>query len=220
MGAAGIWALGPWPRARAACAIFPPNGAREFLILRHERVVGRHRIAFSRPRPRASAAGADTLFVVRSDVEIRAGLLGTDEFRFVHHAEETWRDGWLDALVSDTRDDGRRYRVRAARRDGIFSGVSNGLSFTVSGYIIPSSLWHHDTVASETLLDTTDGLIKLIRARDLGEVEVPRAGRRVIARHYVLDGQIQRQLWYDADCRLVRAAYLARDGSWLTLEEA
>ncbi len=205
--------------ARAACAIFPPDGAREFLILRHNQVVGRHDIAFSRPKPAISAARADAIFVVRSDIEIRAGLLGTDEFRFVHRAEETWRDGWLDALVSDTEDDGRRRRVRAERRDGVFSGVSNSLKFTVSGYIIPSSLWHHDTVAVEALLDTTDGIVKVIRARDLGEEQIPRGGGRVTARHYALEGQIQHQLWYDGDCRLVRAAFLARDGSWLTLEE-
>ncbi len=221
MAASGLSAAGLSRRAQAACAIFPPDGVREYLILRQEQVAGRHRIAFSRPQPRSAgpAPGQEGLFVVRSDVEIQVGLLGTDSYRFVHHAEETWRDGWLDALVSDTTDDGRRYRLRAARRGGIFTGTANGSAFTVSGYIIPSSLWHRDTVATQTLLDTTDGRVKVVRPRDLGPEEVPRGGQMVTAQHYVLEGQIQRQLWYDEDCRLVRAAYLARDGSWLTLAE-
>ena len=219
LAAAGAYALGAGPRA-AACEIFPPDGRRHFLILRQGQVVGHHRIAFSRPAPSAAQPAGEEAFVVRSDVEIRAGLLGTTTYRFTHYAEETWRDGWLHALVSDTDDEGRRYRVRAERRRGIFSGAVNGAGFTVSGYIVPSSLWHHDTIASEALLDTTDGRVKIVRARPLGEEEVPVAGGRVLARHYALEGQIQRQLWYDAQCRLVRAAYLARDGTWLTLEES
>lgn len=220
LAAAGACALGARAGAASACEIFPPDGGRHFLILRQGQVVGHHRIAFSRPAPSAAGPTRQEDFVVRSDVEIRAGLLGTTTYLFTHHAEETWRDGWLHALISDTDDEGRRYRVRAERRQGIFAGAVNGAAFTVSGYIVPSSLWHHDTIASEALLDTTDGRVKIVRARLLGEEEVSVAGRSVAARHYALEGQIQRQLWYDDACRLVRAAYLARDGTWLTLEEA
>jgi hypothetical protein len=107
--------------AWAACEIFPRDGRLDFLILRHGQAVGHHLITFTRQTP---APGLGALFIVRSDVEIRAGLTGTHIFRLNHHAEEVWRDGWLDQLTADTDDDGRRYQIRAARRDGIFPGRS------------------------------------------------------------------------------------------------
>lgn len=212
----GALAAAVEPRAaRADCEIFPPDGVRDFLVLRRDRVVGRHRIAFSRAAP-----GHAERFVVRSDIEIEAPLLGNDVHRVAHHAEEVWRAGWLDALVSDTDDNGRLYRVRCEREDGIFRGTVNGAAFTVSGYIVPSSLWHHDTIAVEALLDTVDGRVKIVRPRALGHEEVPVAGQPVLARHYALYGQIPRELWYDPDCRLVRAAQPMPDGTHLVLEPA
>ena len=196
-------------RAVGACRVFPPDGETDFTALRHGRVVGRHRIRFSRAGGR---------FVVRSDVEIEAGPPGAPLFRFVHHAEEVWVGGWLHAVVSDTDDDGRLYRLRAERRDGIFQGIVNGMAFTVSGYIIPSSLWHRDTPASEALFDTVDGMVKVVRPRFVGRERVPVRGQPVEAKHYALRGQIRRDLWYDADCNLVRVAWRARDGSRIVLE--
>ncbi len=195
--------------AAQACRVFPPDGETDFMALRHGRVVGRHRIRFSRAGGR---------FVVRSDVEIETGPPGAPRFRFVHHAEEVWVDGWLHGVVSDTEDDGRRYRLRAERRDGIFQGSVNGMAFTVSGYIIPSSLWHRDTPASEALFDTVDGMVKAVRPQLVGRERVPVGGKPVEAKHYALRGQIQRDLWYDADCNLVRVAWRARDGSEIALE--
>lgn len=208
IGAALAVALLPGAAA-PACRVFPPDGETDFMALRHGRVVGRHRIRFSRAGGR---------FVVRSDVEIEAGPLGAPLFRFVHHAEEVWVDGWLHGVVSDTDDDGRLYRLRAERRGGIFQGIVNGLAFTVSGYIIPTSLWHRDTPASEALFDTVDGMVKVVVPRLVGRERVPVAGKPVEAKHYALAGQFRRDLWYDADCNLVRVAWRARDGSEIVLE--
>lgn len=214
--AGGALAAGLLPRSvRAACEIFPPDGVRDFQVLRQDQVVGHHRIAFSRAVP-----GHAKRFVVRSDVKIEVPLSETRSYRFTHHAEEVWRDGWLDALVSDSDDNGWRYRVRSERRDGIFQGTVNGAAFTVSGYVVPSSLWNHDTVSVEALLDTVDGKVKIVRPSALGSEEVPVGGEPVLAQHYALYGQFAREVWYDMDCRLVRAAQSMSDGAPLILELA
>jgi len=209
--AGGVVLAGILPGAAdaAVCRIFPPDGRIDFLALRHDRTIGYHRIRFARRR-------GD--FVVRTDIEMSVGPAGARVFALKHHAEEAWRGGWLHAVVSDTQVDERLYRVRAERRDGIFQGVVNGTGFTVSGYIIPSSLWNHDTVFSESLFDTIDARVKLVRARRLGAERVVAGGRRVEAEHFGLRGEIPRELWYDRDCRLVRAGFIARDGSRVVLE--
>ena len=205
-GATLAGALLPGRRAIAR-RVFPPDGGLDFKVLRHGKVIGAHRIRFSRDRGR---------FIVRSDVE--AGRPGGSLFRFVHHAEEVWAGGWLHGVVSDTDDDGRLYRLRAKRRDGVFAGTVNGAAFTVSGYIIPSSLWHRDTPVSAALFDTVDGRVKAVRPHFIAHEQVRLAGKAVAAKHYRLLGEIRRDLWYDADCSLVRAAWLARDGSKITME--
>ncbi len=207
-GAALAGALLPGAAA-GACRVFPADGEVEFTALRHGEVVGWHRIRFLREPGRLR---------VRTDVEIEFAPRGVSVFRFVHHAEEIWVAGWLQALVADTDDDGRRYRLRAERRQGIFQGTINGSAFTVSGYIVPSSLWHRDTPASEALFDTVDGRVKIVRARLLGREAVAVRGRPVQAKRYALRGELQRDLWYDSACTLVRAAWLARDGSRIVLE--
>lgn len=190
-------------RRAMAKRVFPADGAVAFVARRQGSVVGGHRLKFARE------AGA---FSVRTDIVLDVRTGGAPLRRFVHHAEEIWREGWLDAVVSDTDDDGRRYQVRAEREAGIFTGTVNGAAFTVSGYIIPSSLWHRDTPDSQILFDTVDGRVKVIRSELIGSEDVPAGGATVSARHFAIRGGIPRDVWYDADCRLVRIAMIGRDG--------
>ena len=82
-------------RVSVACETFPQNGEWLFSVLRDDIVVGTHRFRFDRQADR---------FVVRVDAEAawiaRSGL----DYRLSHHSEEVWVDGWLDSVVSDTRD--------------------------------------------------------------------------------------------------------------------
>ena len=194
----------------SARLVFPRDGVMDYLALRHDEVVGRQKLRFSRD-------SGD--FTVRRDVELELRRLGGLAYRFVHHSEEVWADGWLSGLVSDTDDDGARWRVRAERNEeGVFEGVVNGLHFTVSGYAITSSLWHRDTPTQEALLDVIDARVKLIRARDLGLEKIDLRGEAVEARHYSIWGEIQREVWYDADCNLVRVALPVLEGMPITFE--
>ena len=195
--------------AAGACPVFPADGTLDFLVLRHGVAIGTHRIRFARENGR---------FLVRSDVEIEIVLPGAPPARYVHHAEEIWVEGWLHAVVSDTNDDGRLHRLRAERRNGIFQGTIDGAAFTASGYMIPSSLWHRDTLRSQALFDIVDARFKAVRARLIGRDWVPGPNGRVEAKRYELLGELPRELWYDLDCNLVRAAWLARDGSEIVLE--
>lgn len=198
------------PSARSAgCTFFPQGGGWRFLVLRHGNVIGEHRFRFSR-------RSGD--FVVEVAIDIAVELLGMTLFRFTHRAEEVWRDGWLHALTSATDDDGTLWRVESERRDGALRGRVNDIAFDVSGYVIPGSLWHRDTTRSQALLDTIDGRMKVIDSRALGEETVPADGGETAARHFRLSGQLERDVWYDADCAIARVSFPARDGSEITLE--
>lgn len=208
-GAAAAAALAPASPAGAACELFPRGSGWRFLVLRHGNVIGEHRFGFSR-------RGDD--FVVEVAIDIAVELLGMTLFRFTHRAEEVWRRGWLQSLVSATDDDGRLWRLQAERRDGALRGDVNDVAFDVSGFVVPASLWHRDTTKSQALFDTIDGRMKVVDSRALGEETVTVAGAEAAARHFRLTGQLERDVWYGADCAIVRVAFPARDGSLITLE--
>lgn len=194
--------------ARAGC-VFPPAGVTEFLALRDEQVIGRRRLEITRQ---------GTEMVVRNDEELTLGPAASPRYHFLQHCEEVWRIGWLDSLVADTEEDGRLWKVRAERRDGIFGGLANGHQFSVSGYPITTTFWHRDSHSQRALLDVIDGMIKLIHGELVGEEEVPVGGAPRLCKHYLIYGQINRHLWYDLECRLVRIRAPLPDGSEVLYE--
>lgn len=195
--------------AAAECLRFPPDGDRHFDITRNGALVGSQAFSFFRQ---------DNLFLVRRDVRIEVNRQGRTLYSYRHRAEESWAAGRLQSFVGDTDDDGTRYLVRAERVDDIFRGQVNGQSFTVSGFVVPASFWHRDTPASQALWDGVDGLVKVINGRDRGMETLQLQGKAIQTRRFELDGQIQRSLWYDEHCALVRMSYLARDGSEFVAE--
>ncbi|HEY9550563.1 MAG TPA: DUF6134 family protein [Kiloniellaceae bacterium] len=208
--AAGLGAsLGFGLLPAAACELFPRGGGWRFLVLRHGNAIGEHVFRFSR---------RDGDFVVEVAIDIAVEMLGITVFRFTHRAEEVWRRGWLHSLVSATDDDGTLWRLQAERSDDALRGRVNDVAFSVSGFIVPASLWHRDTTKSRALLDTIDGRLKMIDSEALGEDAVSVAGAKAPASHFRLTGQLERDVWYDADCAIARVAFPARDGSLITLE--
>ena len=198
-------------RAPAASAIelVPREDTWRFLVLRHGNVIGEHRFDFSR---------RDDDFVVEVTIDIAVDLLGITVFRFTHRAEEVWRDGRLQSLISATDDDGRLWRVKSAYSDGALRGTVNDVGFDVSGFVIPASLWHRDTPQTQVLFGTIDGRTKVVKTEDLGEEALTVAGRSVRTRHFRLTGEIERDVWYGPDCDIAQVTFPARDGSLITLE--
>lgn len=209
-GLAGAGAALAMPASRArAQRVFPAAGRVDFLGRRQGVVAGTYRFRFAQQPGR---------FIVRTDIDLDVRSGAAPLWRYVHHAEEVWRDGWLDAVVADTDDDGRRFKVRAERQAGIFTGTVNGAAFTVAGYIVPASLWYRDTPDSEALFDTVDGRVKVVRSTLLGSENVPAGKTAVSSRHYAITGGIVRDVWYDTECGLVRLALPGRDGVPIVFE--
>jgi len=197
--AGGITGLcGPGLSA-TACGLYPAADRWRFDVLRHDEVIGDHVFTFSRD------AGD---FVVEVAIDIAVGFLGVTLFRFTHRAEEVWRGGLLQALTSETDDDGTPWQVRYERRGDMLRGSVNGAPAESPGDILPASLWHRDTPTATRLLDTVDGAIKPVAAEVLAG---PPAG------HFRLTGGLEREVWTDAACGLARVVFPARDGSRITL---
>ena len=191
------------------CRPFPPDGTRIFDVVRHEQILGEARYDFSRDTEN---------LVVRVDTNYAIGPAEAPFYQFEHHSEEIWQGGRMRAIISDTKDNGRRYRLRMGWDGKQLDGTSNGIALAVSGLAVPSSLWHRDTPKSEALISVVDGAVLPIQVHALGETSIRVNGRPMTAHGYILVGAFERKVWYDEACQLVRAAFVGFDGRELTLE--
>lgn len=207
--AAGVAVAALPAGAFEARRLFPAPGIMRYRVLREGDDIGHHRLEFLR---------RDGAFVVRTDVDIKVTILGLTAFRYRLRAEETWAGGRLQGLVSRTDDDGEEWRLAGERRDGMLQLSVNGKRRSAPGDVLPSSLWHRDTPNERALLDIVKGKLRAIEGIRRGEERVPVDDERVRASRYSITGELRREVWYDAERRLVRVELPAKDGSWVAVE--
>jgi hypothetical protein len=68
------------------------------------------------------------------------------------------------------------------------------------------------------VLDTGKGKARKVTIADLGMEEVALPVGPVMARHYVVDGEFRRDLWYDEAGVLVAVQMQGKDGSTIRQE--
>lgn len=191
--------------------LFPADGVDAYTIFRDGRPVGKQIITFSRESGR---------FVARIEINVRYAIGEASNYHYTHNSEERWKDAWLDAVVSDTRDNGMVWRVRAQRENQVFKVKTNRspLDQHITGYLIPSSLWHRDTPFGQALFDCVEGRLKRVGTSFVGEEMIDVRGKTIAAKHFAMRGELQREVWYATDFTLVRAAMPSYGGSWVTFQ--
>lgn len=184
----------------------PGDGTLRYTVLRDGDPIGTHAFRFRKDGDAVEVA-------VTTDIAVKMAFITL--YRFRHDAHETWRGGRLVGLKSETDDDGTEHSlVVTAAGDGL-QVVGDGDRRRVPKTIIPASLWNPDIVrdGKSVVLNTLDGTTMKITVEDLGPETVTVENSPVEARHYAVKGDLERELWYDADGRLVKLRFEGDDGS-------
>jgi hypothetical protein len=195
--------------AGAAGATEVPEEPLDFTVVRDGEPVGTHIIAF---RPVESG----TTVEIKTDVAVKLAFITL--YRFEHRGLELWRDDRLLSLSSTTNDDGRRHTLDARMGGSAIEVTGDGARSTADASIIPASLWNPALVRQSRLLNTLDGTQMEVTVEDIGEEKISVRGRQTVARHYVVRGALQRELWYDLSGVLARVRFKGRDGSNILYE--
>ena len=185
----------------------PPPGRLDYVVTRGGTPIGRQTIEF-----RDDGDG----LVVRTRVDVEVDFLSMTLYRLHHEAEEHWSDGRLVALTSRTDDDGKDREVTLVAEDGRLKGRYNDNPVDLPGDLIPASLWHPATVSATVLLDPIRGRERHVTVVDRGLDRVNTTNGVIEARRYSMTGQIERDLWYDSEGKLVLVRFPAKDGSQIT----
>jgi hypothetical protein len=195
---------GPAKAADSLTPAYPASGVSHFTLLRNGSPLGSYNLRFE--------SCEDGLHVVtRVDVIYRLAFITL--YRFEQDRNELWRDGRLVSLETRTNDDGDRFALTAwATDDGV---QVNGRSFDgfVPADIMPTGFWDIRTVQRKQLLNSENGSLLDISATQIGEETVTAWGRPVRATHYRIDGDTEKDLWYDETGIWVGLRMTASDGS-------
>ncbi len=182
----------------------PPGGVLDFTVLRNGSEVGRHEMLF---RSEADGLKID----IHTNVAVKVAFITA--YRFEHEGHEVWQGAHLARLWSKTNDDGTKHVLDVTAGGDSLVVMADGKELEKSSASIPASLWNERIVQQKSILNTLDGSRMAIQVADLGTEIVLVKGAKVPARHYSITGDLQREVWYDAQNVLVKVRFKAKDGS-------
>lgn len=188
--------------AQAAQALQP--GPLNFTVYRDGSEIGTHKIDIRRE-------GASTRVDIKTDVAVKLAFITV--YKFEHQGRETWRDGRLVRIETKTDDDGKDKWLKGEANGKGLKIAGSARTYTAEPNIIPASLWNAKIVKQGRILNTLDGSEMAVSINDLGEETVKVYGKAIPARHYSITGQLQRELWFDADHTLVQVRFKGSDKS-------
>lgn len=167
----------------------PASGRLTFDVMRKGKDIGDMAIRFNRKGDAVAVA-------LETDVKVKVPILGMSAYVFRQSSRETWQGNRLVALQSATND----------------NGTDQSINLGPSA-VLPASLWNADIVKASKLVNTIDGKTMTVSVQAVGAETVTTASGGVPATHYRISGGLERDLWFDADNRLVHVAFTAEDGS-------
>jgi hypothetical protein len=193
--------------ARAQTAIVIPTAAgnRQFSVLYKGKKIGAHSVLYS-------PATGETR--VNTEIRLLVKVAFLTLFAFRHRSEETWRDGRLMSLNSETVEHGETLHVQGAATPEGFRVVSKGGPFIASAATLTSNtLWTAAVLEQETLVDAQHGGVIGVSARKLADEEIVIGGRKVHVTSYTfITPYLAGSIWYDEEGLWVRGEF-ERDGS-------
>ena len=160
-------------------------------VIHHQQFgdVGTHLVTIS---------ASDDGYVIAVDNEIAARFLFWTHREVFHHTE-VWRDGRLTEFRRSSTQPGGEETVTVSARAIGDKLVVNGPAGKVAapGDVLSSHPWNPGILTQHRLMSTRDGTLKKVHVTPAGEEALTAGGSRVLARKYVMNGDLTRELWYD-----------------------
>jgi Family of unknown function (DUF6134) len=203
------WAVGcACPRltsALTAVGLASPSGTRRFSVLYKGHRIGAHTVLFS-------SESGDTR--ISTEIQLKIKIAFFTVFSFSHRSQESWRDGQLMTLRSQTVEHGQTLYVEGEQTPNGFHVVSNGDPFIAATATLTSnSLWTPAVMEQDTVVDAQHGGVIGVSARKFPDEDIVIGDRPVRATRYTfITPYLAGSIWYDEENLWVRGEF-ERDGS-------
>jgi Family of unknown function (DUF6134) len=207
---AGLTGAVSWVFPRVAPAVSAIGlessaGNRRFSVLYKGHRIGTHTVLYS------SESGETR---IDTEIQLKIKIAFFTVFAFSHRSEETWRDGQLMTLKSETVEHGESLAVEGAQTPDGFRVVSKGGPFIAPAATLTSnSLWTPAVMEQDTVVDAQHGGIIGVSAQKFSDEAIVVGGREVRATRYTfITPYLAGSIWYDEEDLWVRGEF-ERDGA-------
>ena len=130
------------------------------------------------------------------------------KYRYIASGTETWKSGRLIRLENEADYNGDKYVVQAAAQEQELAFEINGESQRASGDVWVTSYWRepepHKIGQILSLFEANKGRKLSGTLQRIGKEQLTVDGKTVDATHYQIRGDVEVDLWYGDDQRLMR----------------
>jgi hypothetical protein len=170
------------------------DGTYSFKVIRAGDEIGAHII-------NARHEGGDLILDISVAIKVKVAFITA--YRYEQTRREVWRDGRLISFESDTNDDGTKAKTSGKLEGDMLLVEGPDGKQTLRPDILSNSWWNAELVKQTEFLNTIDSKVLKVTIEDAGEETVETAAGQVKAHRYVMTGDLERELWYDAEGRWV-----------------
>lgn len=205
---AAVLALAAFP-AWAACDA--PDGTISYVVRWGDDPIGTDEVEFRHDGSR---------LLIRTRMEVKASLLLVTVLRMKHESEEVWVDGRFRSFRGHTVDNGDVFDVAIEPAPDGFKVTRNGESRVVPPNFLPGSPWCTEVLSplgERTMVDLLKGKVGTVNVVRRPDQQLTIGGQDVTAQHYDMVGSLQRESWFDAEGRFLRARVPAKLGPRVTI---
>ena len=153
-----------------------------------------------------------------TETRIAVTFLGITVYTMSQRIAETYAGGELTRLVSETDDDGDVRKVDLTRDGKMLKGTFNGEARAFLCDCMASTMWHADSVAKDVIVEASRARTRHVTVEDRGLESLALPTGQIQARHMIVTGELEREVWYDASGILVASVLKGRDGSTIRQE--
>lgn len=143
---------------------------------------------------------------VATDVHVKLNYV-VFVYRYDFAGSETWRGNRLLLTANRASDDGKVYDARAESDARGFRIEANGRSQTVAFIDMTTNYWRPPELRRDqslALMNADRGIIHSARVERLAPEPLNFGSQQVTCSHYRLSGDVQADLWFDGQDRIVR----------------
>ncbi len=154
--------------------------------------------------------------IVETEVDVEVKILFITAYERRAHYREVWQDDRLIAYEAKTDDNGDLYET-TAKVDGdemIVDGVDAAVRVPLD--TVSSHPWNVKAVERPLIFGQRDGRLRKVEVEPAGWETLKIAGEKRDARKYIVRGDLERELFYDADGTWLQWR-LERDGKTVTI---
>jgi hypothetical protein len=130
------------------------------------------------------------------------------KFTYHHVRDEDWKAGRLVSVKAETDDDGTPYAWLAEYDGDCFEVAGKGVPRrdTCNG-AWPLSLWNEKVTQKDRLYSVIDAAPYHVRVSKTVDSSLDLDGKKIPATHYLMTGDVTRDLWYGTDGKLLKTSF-------------